>query len=155
MPLNWSVKNVKDHDNVCYYVATKDNLEYGMKAGESYLKGTTDALVWLTMSVGLTEITEDNIDEWLYRLAIEYSVHGATNHRFVDGKWEPIYHDENSLRQHIGLETNAGTISREEYHEKVIRALASNGKYLLRSAKEENETFEQTHKMTDEGWVTI
>ena len=154
MPLNWNVANVKDHDNVCYYVATKDNMDYGMRAGESYLKGTTDALVWLTMSVGLTEISEDNIDEWLYRLGIEYSIHGSTISRCVDGKWEPIYHDENSLRQHIGLETNAGDISREEYHEKVIRILGSNGKSLLKSAAKDNATFEQDHEMTDKGWVS-
>jgi hypothetical protein len=155
MALTWNVGNVKGYKTLCYQVAEKNNADYGIKAGDSYLKGTTDALIWLTMSVGLSEITEDNIDEWMYRLAIEYAMNPSTVNRCVDGEWEPIYHDENSIRQHIGLYTNAGTISRKEYHEKVLRILHSNGKATLEYEQGRNETFEQKHKLTDKGWVTI
>ena len=155
MPLNWNVANVKDKDNVCFFVATKDNADYGFRAGESYLKGETDALIWLTMSVGLDQITEDNIDEWLYRLAIEYAFQDSTISRCVNGEWERVYHDETSLRRHIGLYTNAGTISRKEYHEKILRILHNNGSRIIRDFEEYNKDFEQKHKMTDKGWVKI
>jgi hypothetical protein len=154
MPLNWNVANVKDHDNVCFYEAKKSDPDTGLVKGERYLKGFTDALVWLTMSVGLDEITEDNIDEWVYRLGIEYAIHDSTVSRCVNGEWVRMRHDENSLRKHIGLYTNAGTISREEYHQKVIRFLASKGEDILEDAKFENEDFEEKHELTDKGWVS-
>lgn len=153
MPLNWNVANVKDNDNVCFFTATENS--HGRQAGNQYLKASTDALIWLTMSVGLDEITEDNIDEWLYRLAIEYAINDSTLYQIVDGKSERVYHDENSLRQHIGLYTNAGTISRKEYHEKILRILHNNGSRIIKDAEEYNRDFEKSHKMTDKGWVTI
>jgi hypothetical protein len=154
MSLNWNVANVKDHDNVCFYKAEKNDPDTGLVKGERYLKGYTDALVWLTMSVGLDEITEDNIDEWMYRLSIEYAFQDSTVSRCVNGEWERMYHDENSLRQHIGLYTNAGTISRDEFHAKIIRILAHKGQDIIKYATEQNEKFEEKHKMTDKGWVS-
>jgi len=153
MSLHWNVGKVKDNETVCFEVAERSN-GYDRIEGETYLKPFTDALIWLTMSVGLDEIAEDNIDEWLYRIAIDYAIHDATTSRCVNGEWVRMRHDENTIRQHIGLYTNAGTISRKEYHEKVLRILASKGKDILEEAKEYNETFEEKHELTDKGWVS-
>ena len=153
MSLNWNVAKVKDKDTVCFQVAEKSN-GYDRVKGETYLKPFTDALIWLTMSVGLDEITEDNIDEWLYRIAIDYAMHDSITSRCVNGEWERMHHDENTIRQHIGLYTNAARCSRKEYHEKVLRILAHKGKGILEDAKEYNETFEEKHELTDKGWVS-
>ena len=144
MPLNWSVKNVKDADDVCYFTATKTRIYDGVKRGEEYTHPITDALVWATMSLGLNEITEENIDEWEKRLALAYSVQWISKQVVFAGfaddgdiKWEPRMLTRADLERHIGLETNASYESGSAWRKRVMERMEEEG---LRDLRREQKT---------------
>ena len=61
--------------------------------------GITDAVVWLTMAVGLGEITEANCEEFCRRAALV---------QMLNGPWliRGIYVTDEMIRRRIGLGTN-------------------------------------------------
>jgi hypothetical protein len=82
MSLNWDVSKVADYKK--------------MQETES---GITDAVIWLTMAVGLGEITEKNVEEFARRAALV---------QMLNGSWlvRGIYVTEDMIRRRIGLHTN-------------------------------------------------
>jgi len=145
MPLNWSVKSVKNADDICYRTATKTSLANGTTRGEEYVHPITDSLIWLTMSVGLNQITEENIDEWEKRLALAYHIEWVSKMvvfaGYEDGgniKWEPRLITRADLVNHIGLETNASYESPSRWRKRVIERMEEEGLRDLRRAEKEN-----------------
>ena len=154
MPLNWSVKNVKDADDVCYFTATKNSVVHGLVRGEEYTHPITNTLVFATMAMGLNEITEANIDEWESRLGLAYEV-GWISKMVVfagyenDGniKWEPRMLTRADLERHIGLETNANEESASAWRKRVWQEVEARGKKELKYAEKENPALDAiTHK---------
>ena len=82
MSLNWNVQKVDNYEE--------------MQETES---GITDAVVWLTMAVGIGEITETNVEEFAQRTALV---------QMLNGPWlvRGIYVTEEMIRRRIGLYTN-------------------------------------------------
>lgn len=145
MSLNWSVKTVKNADDVCYFTATKSRHFDGVVRGEEYLHPITDALIWATMSVGLNEITEANLDEWEKRLALAYSVSWISKQVVFGGyeddgniKWEPRMITRADLERHIGLETNASYESPSAWRKRVMERMEQEGLKELRYAEKSN-----------------
>lgn len=89
MSLNWSIENVKD------------NQELIDDANESAI---TESLIWLTMAVGIGEITEDTVDEFVNRATIVQALHGA----YMFKGAEPYYITRDHIVRRIGLHTNVG-----------------------------------------------
>lgn len=145
MPLTWSVRNVKDADDVCYYTATQTRHYDGTTRGEEYVHPITNNLVFLTMSIGLNEITEENLDEWEKRMALAYKV-GWISKQVVfagyenDGniKWEPRLITRADLERHIGLETNASYESPKEWRKRVMERLEDEGLDEMRREEKSN-----------------
>lgn len=145
MPLTWSVRNVKDADDVCYYTATQTRHYDGTTRGEEYVHPITNNLVFLTMSIGLNEITEENLDEWEKRMALAYKV-GWISKQVVfagyenDGniKWEPRLITRADLERHIGLETNASYESPKEWRKRVMERLEVEGLDEMRREEKSN-----------------
>ena len=145
MPLNWSVKAVKDADDDCYFTATKTRVYDGVTRGEEYTHPITDSLVWATMSLGLNEITEANIDEWEKRLALAYNVGWISKSVVFGGfaddgdiKWEPRMLTRDDLERHIGLETNASYESGSVWRKRVMERMEKEGLTELKHARREN-----------------
>jgi hypothetical protein len=154
MPLNWSVKAVKNADDVCYYTATKNSIVHGITRGEEYVHPITNSLVFLTMAIGLNEITEENIDEWESRLALAYEV-GWISKMVVfagyeddgDIKWAPRLITRADLERHIGLETNATYETNKAWRSRVYQEVEALGLKNLRDAEEDNPALDAiTHK---------
>lgn len=154
MPLNWSVKNVKNADDVCYFTATKNSVVHGLTRGEEYVHPITNTLVFATMAMGLNEITEANIDEWESRLGLAYEV-GWISKMVVYGgddengnhKWEPRMLTRTDLERHIGLETNATEESAAAWRKRVWQEVEARGKKELKYADKENPALDAiTHK---------
>lgn len=154
MPLNWSVKAVANADDVCYYTATKNSVMNGITRGEEYVHPITNTLVFLTMAMGLNEITKENLDEWESRLALAYEVgwvskmvvYGGTD---GDGthKWEPRLITRADLIRHIGLETNASEESPAAWRKRVWQEVEARGLKEMRHGEEENPALDAiTHK---------
>jgi hypothetical protein len=145
MALNWSVKAVKNADDICYYTATKNRIYDGVTRGEEYVHPTTNALVWATMSVGLNEITLGNIDEWEKRLALAYSVAWISKSMVFAGyeddgniKWEPRLITRADLVNHIGLETNASYETAGVWRKRVMERMEQEGLRELKYAEKHN-----------------
>lgn len=120
MALNWSVKDVKNHEAICYPL---DN------NGKRYLGPVTEALIFLTMAVGLTEITEKNAQEFYTRLAFYQSVFNVPEEDRLTYA---------QVRIHIGLHTNAGNQTKAQWlkriYENHARELAYR-EFLVREAE--------------------
>ncbi len=105
MSLNWDVSGVADD------AAWTDKNEHG----EQFLTPICESLIWMTISVGLPSIEEGNIDKWLDRI---YRVAVATNYR---GLTKGI--DEQVLRRHVGLRTNATKLTDSQFAKELLRRL--------------------------------
>lgn len=69
----------------------------------------TNELIWLTMGIGLSKLTEKNIDTWVFRLRIWFELHalgGPPNRR--------------DLIKRIGLSTNADDLTDAAFKKKVM-----------------------------------
>lgn len=78
----------------------------------------TEILIFVTMHVGLGEITEDNIDEWLDRIRL---VEAASEFSFVyvrneeTGDVEPRAVTREDLEKRIGMRTNASEMTEHRF----------------------------------------
>jgi hypothetical protein len=145
MSLNWSVKAVKNADDICYFTATKTRIYDGVTRGEEYTHPITDSLVWATMSLGLNEITAENVDEWEKRLALAYEVAWISKSVVFGGyeedgniKWEPRMITRADLVNHIGLETNASYESPSAWRKRVMTRMEEEGLRHLKYAEKHN-----------------
>ena len=70
----------------------------------------TDRLIWESLAVDLGSITEENIDEWLYRMEINRAFSDYADLEFGDGT--KIWITREDLENHIGMTTNVTTLTR-------------------------------------------
>lgn len=103
MSLNFNLKTIENYEEVCY--------------NGDELKGQTQGLIFLTMSVGIGEITAKNCVEFYARTRLVEAIHGPMCHRYEEGK-PPIpmpCADVALIKAHIGLTTNASLLTRRAF----------------------------------------
>ena len=100
MSLNWNAEKVPD---------------LARKRQEN--PGVLDCLIWASLSIGMGEITEENVKEWVYRLR-RHTFEGKPLILNRDGSTYEI--TEEVLRPWIGLRTNVRTISNAAF-DKIMR----------------------------------
>jgi hypothetical protein len=127
MSLNWNVSKIHDYENVCW-VKKED--------GSEVLNGATNCLIWSTMAVGLGEISENNLEEWLWRLEFLKGV----------GRTEPNLCDLDLLEQHIGLKCNVIDEPRGKWSNRIIKTFKQDIDYKVRRAMWENRGREKEEK---------
>ena len=134
MSLDWSLEDVENYDTVCFIRVDKTDPGYNdistsrysgwsvRDDGQKYIRNPiTNKLINLTMPVGLGVISQDNIEEWQYRLWWLEKVLGAE--AFYVQRWIPssaMFNScstisEEDLRSHIGLSSNADILDRDEW----------------------------------------
>lgn len=91
MSLDWYVGDIENFEELCY-VETDEGRR---------LSQLTDGLIWATMHIGMPDITEKNWKEFYARIRLDYG----------DNKWP----DAEDVKAHIGLSTNATSISRHKW----------------------------------------
>lgn len=101
MALHWDVTKCKNHKSLT-------------AEGEWPI---TNALIWATMSVGIRDITEENIPEFYARLSVWESIVGAMLYETdtETGKATERGVTVEDLRKRIGLHTNASSMTRAEW----------------------------------------
>ena len=118
MALNWNLKDVPDH--IAW--AQADEYwpgEHDTQVGTDYLRPETNALIWLTMGVGLGRITEKNFTEFWYRYEVLEALIGHVAPTHGEGSAEYWNKRDGTdfkagdklvtyerVRDHIGLATN-------------------------------------------------
>ena len=100
MSLDWKIDKIEDYQTVCWH--------------DGKLNPLTHKLIWETMVTGLDEITKDNLEEWLFRLAVTYRVYGSDGDKIT----------REDLEQHIGLRTNASRMTHAKFMKRMSESLA-------------------------------
>lgn len=95
MALNWNAKAVKGRE---------DFTEWEFKV--------LDAMIWLTMAVGMYKITDSNWKEFHARIQFIERLH--TPMMSKDGK--DYFITEEDVKRCIGLQTNASTFTRHQFN---------------------------------------
>lgn len=122
MSLNWDISKVENYKE--------------MQETES---GITDAVIWLTMAVGLGEISEENFEEFTRRAAIV---------QMLNGPWlvRGIYVTDEMIRRRIGLGTN---VSDETWEEWAQRYFNEDSMIDFADRKIEQQRSESEHIMAE------
>lgn len=91
----------------------KDENKEGVEPGVWMMTPATEALIWLTMSVGMGGIKEKNWQQFYTRSALTERMFGARRHRrdpetnVVKG----VYITPEEVKAHIGLSTNVSRLT--------------------------------------------
>ena len=129
MALNWDVENVKE---AWYYVPqseldkeTKEKEENPNKVslmsptryeenGNTYqMKGELQTLIFLTMNIGMNEITKKNYKKFYYRLHfLENQLPSGAYLTYAD---EPYPYTRDMIEELIGLKTNATNLTKSKF----------------------------------------
>lgn len=79
----------------------------------------SDAIVYLTMTIGIRKLTEKNIEEVIRRVMLVEEAYGAT----VRSREGPVYLTPEDLRRRIGLATNASEKTKAKFDNEIRREL--------------------------------
>lgn len=101
MSLDWSATSVKDWQ----------------KKGDTNKKHTRDALVWLTLVIGMPRITESNAIEFAKR---SYMYERVCDPLRRDHEGNPIYITLGDVQDWIGLRTNASEWTPLQFSKKLV-----------------------------------
>lgn len=108
MSLHWSVKDVKDHEALCFE-----------EDGQT-VKGLTWTLILSTMNVGIGRITADNAPKFYARISLIEKLFGALLRRVVDGKPVDVLFEPEWIWQHVGLYTNVSFESDAKWRKRIL-----------------------------------
>lgn len=95
MALYWNIEKCRDYKEL----AKDEN------------RALTDTLIWATMFVGISTITEDNAKEFYARLRLVELLSGT----LVSQKGEPYHLTLEDVELRIGLATNAISLTRAQF----------------------------------------
>jgi len=109
MALSWWVEDIEDFKNVVWRGSEDDPDGVTMNP-------VTHGLIFLTISVGLGEITDSNADEFYARAHIVEQLHGAMCR--IGG--EEVYLTPQEVKQHIGLRTNVRNETRIQWAKRMF-----------------------------------
>ena len=129
MALNWDVENVKE---AWYYVPqseldkeTKEKEENPNRVslmsptryeenGNTYqMKGELQTLIFLTMNIGMNEITKKNYKKFYNRLHFLESQ--LPSGAYLTYAGEPYPYTEDMIKELIGLKTNATNLTKSKF----------------------------------------
>lgn len=102
MSLNYDLSKIKDYDAVCWTEAKEDAAWSPTKKGDKVMNPITNALIWVTMQIGIGEITEENAVEFYSRIHFSEKLFGTN----LSNGGEPYFLTFEDVRRHIGLKTN-------------------------------------------------
>jgi hypothetical protein len=111
--LNWDITDCDD----------------GCKTDEEW--PTTEAIILLTMQVGLGTITEKNIDEFFVRLHVIEAIFGP----MVSRNGEPSRISHEDVHRRIGLRVNVTDESKAKWNARVGKILRGRAEGELRTQK--------------------
>ena len=126
MPLDFSFRDVENWREVC-------------RDKDGRVNGVTEALIWLTMTIGISDITHKNYEEFHRRL-LEYDICSDSTPVRTKGIGNRHITLE-EVRKHIGLGTNAGSeITRAAWEKRLKAKLADQVESIKNEETKEKET---------------
>jgi hypothetical protein len=123
MALNWDLTDCKNREELT------DEKNWGV----------TQAIILLSMSVGLGSITENNLDEWVKRLALIQAITGPMLQVSDGNNMHPWFITRSRIEELVGLKVN---VTDESWNEFVKRQTTHLGS-LIKQQEQANEALEK------------
>ena len=120
MPLNYDYSSVKKSTKVWEPDGTFD--DKGVEMG--YMTEVLNTLIWATSAVGLSDITEKNWKDFYTRMKIMGKDRSLLRKDKNGGYTVPINAQE--VKDHIGLTTNATTLTKLQFLKRAYRVVHGN-----------------------------
>ena len=102
MSLNWNISKCKNYKKLI------NDKNYPM----------TESVIFMTMAVDLGGITEENVEEFIWRAAVVQELGGS--YLFAGGGGR-VYIGSEDIRRRIGLSVNVADMSRDKWLAKLTR----------------------------------
>lgn len=102
MALTWNIEKVKD---------------WKQKKKKQRNRVLLDALIYLTMTIGINKITEKNFIQFFMRVSTYEQLRGAC---ILKKNGKPLYITLDDVRTWIGLTTNADNFSVTQYEKRLL-----------------------------------
>jgi hypothetical protein len=147
MSLNYNFTKIVNADTLCWetYTGTTEELEALVRrvtfmgpdwswASVTRMSVTTHCMIWASIHVGLSGITEKNWQEFYTRLSTVERTLGAFR---SDEARTPVFFTPEDVRAHIGLSMNVGDESKAKFNAKIARWHRENARKALRDAAQE------------------
>lgn len=122
MPLNWNISAVKDWQTL---------------RDDPHQRAITDALLYLTISAGVAEITEKNALEFFERVNILETLHGVFVHKDNGESFDAYHITPADIRRRIGLHTNAAPMTRARFERNIVDTLNRAARHAAEQEREE------------------
>lgn len=125
MSLDWNVEKVDDYEEI-------------LEDGEWPV---TEALIWYTMAIGMSSITEDNVTEFATRVHMWEKARGTTVIK-VNETTDSLYSHhitEADVRRRIGLYTNVNRMMKLQFEKKLGAVLHDEAEIVVRNQQRERE----------------
>ena len=97
MALHFNFTKIANKDSVCFIKATEDSPMDGIKKGDDIISPATSAMIWMTMFVGIGQLTEKTAPEFYARMVMSDKLNDIPAKQRLS--WEDV-------QRHIGLSTN-------------------------------------------------
>lgn len=110
MSLRWDWSQGVDRDDLGW-------IEDGN--GRPRVAPITEAVIFATMAVGISRITEKRASQFTERVTAWEAVNGTHLQVPIDGGWAPRPLTIADVRDHIGLHTNATSLTRTEFGQRL------------------------------------
>jgi len=122
MALNWNVGKVKDFKTVCYNADGKVN-------------AVTETLIWASMIIGVSDITEKNAEEFFFRISMREKLHGALRRDWSGENPVDVFVTWDEVKAHIGLGTNATNMTRAKFVKHTVNMFERDMVFIVRNAE--------------------
>jgi len=118
---------------------------------DSKIHPVTNYLIWSSLLTGIGSITKANVDEVFRRIAVLQKLNGSDIQYSdsISGDWVEIYLTKEDIVNHIGLWTNASSLTEAQFNRKIMDRLSREAttSYVDASA---HERVQERH----ERWLT-
>jgi hypothetical protein len=118
MSLNWSLVQIKGYETLCWIP------EEG-KSRTQRLAPVTETLIFLTMPVGIGQITERNAGEFYARV---HAWERVTMARRMNRDGETVFITPEQVFAHVGLSTNASSMTKIGFAKNLFKRLEMDAK---------------------------
>lgn len=129
MALTYDFTKIKNHEEICTRKLVEGDEGFNPKEDLYRTQPLAEALVWMTIFIGMREITEKNWEQFYWRtrlLEVTTGAYRQTGTYDDDGK---IIHREeqfftiDEIKSMIGLRTNASEMTKAEFYKNKIKDL--------------------------------
>tara|TARA_B110000238_G_scaffold199676_2_gene247343 strand:+ start:308 stop:688 length:381 start_codon:yes stop_codon:yes gene_type:complete len=114
MSLNWDLGGIENFKSVC-------------RNEDESLREETELLIFYTMNLGMGLITQNNVDKFILRFRMYEVLYGMAKWWNVNGQRVNVISDT-LIRKHIGLRTNASSISDVQFNKNMLKQLVREAK---------------------------